>query len=318
MDRSCQSSRSRSVLYVNDKGSEPSASASRESDFAKLTEVLSGIIKTGSRKSNYINEKILPEFDPELKNLSASDWVQKIDTCGEMYDWDSKTKLYLGILKLRGNAKLWHDELQNSLLTWEVFSLAIVRQFPGEESFGKLMEDAVNYKSSPGQDLQAYCFAKLGKINKLKLELSEEKMADLIAQGIHDESIRTIVLAARNKSVAELNKCLSVFPNPDESKDVKDLKFAKVVKRSFSRYTGSDKSKINNDDGCYKCGKRGHIKRFCPDFKEYNSSKDQNGALKTQDFLKNQNRDNNKIKCAHCGILGTFDSSTQLYNNPGF
>ena len=50
----------------------------------------------------------------------------------------------------------------------------------------------LNFKSSLCQDLQAYCFAKLGKINKLKLELSEEKLANLIAQGIHDEFIRTI------------------------------------------------------------------------------------------------------------------------------
>ena len=141
-----------------------SSSTSRESDFAKLTAVLSGIVSTGSKRSTYVDEKILPEFDPALKNFSASEWVQKVNMCGEMYDWDNKTMLYLAILKLKGNAKLWHDGLQNSLLTWEAFSLEIVRQFPGEESFRKLMEDAVIFKSTLGQDLQTYCFAKLGKI----------------------------------------------------------------------------------------------------------------------------------------------------------
>ncbi|XP_033225800.1 serine/arginine-rich splicing factor 4-like [Belonocnema kinseyi] len=68
------------------------SSTSRESDFAKLAEVLSGIVTTGSKRSNYINERILPEFDPEIKNFSARDWVQKVDMCGEMYDWDNKTK----------------------------------------------------------------------------------------------------------------------------------------------------------------------------------------------------------------------------------
>ena len=226
-------SRSRSPLCTMVRGSEPSSSASRESDFAKLTEVLAGIVKIGSRKPHYIEKKLLPEFDPELSNLSASEWVQKVEMCGEMYDWDSKTKLYLAILKLKGNAKLWHDGLQSSLLTWEVFSLAMIRQFPGEENFGLLMEQAVNFKSAPGQDLQAYCFAKLGKINKLKLDLSEEKLANLIAQGIHDESIRTIVLAARNKTVADLNKCLSVFLNVDKAKEVKIQNLQKWINARF-------------------------------------------------------------------------------------
>ena len=77
------------------RGSEPSSSASRESVFAKLTETLSGIFKTGSRKSHCINEKILPKFDPELKNLFASEWVQRVEMCREMYDWDSITSCTL-------------------------------------------------------------------------------------------------------------------------------------------------------------------------------------------------------------------------------
>ena len=81
-----------------------------------------------------------------------------------MYDWDNKTKLYLAILKLKGNAKLWHDGLQNSLLTWEVFSLAIVRQFPGEESFGKLIEDAVIFKSTPVKIFRHTALRNWGKL----------------------------------------------------------------------------------------------------------------------------------------------------------
>ena len=78
-----------------------------------------------------------------------------------MYDWDSKTKLYFAILKLKGNCQFWNDGLQCSLLNWEVFSLAIIKQFPGKECFKKLVQSVVIYKSSPGQDLQIYCFTKL-------------------------------------------------------------------------------------------------------------------------------------------------------------
>ena len=51
---------------------------------------------------------------------------------------------------------------------------------------------------------------------------------------IHDDFLRTIVLSTRSKKVADLIKCLSVFPNSDVIKDVNYLKFTKVGKRPFS------------------------------------------------------------------------------------
>jgi len=36
-----------------------------------------------TKKSHrYINEKILPEFDPETKDLSAAEWLEKISMFG--------------------------------------------------------------------------------------------------------------------------------------------------------------------------------------------------------------------------------------------
>ena len=95
----------------------------------------------------------------------------------------------------------------------------------------------------------------MGKINKLKLELTEEKLVDLIAQGIHDESIRTIVLAAHCKTVADLNKCLSVFLNSVKIKETRDSKVSKDFKHPFSNNPGSDKSKTFQNDGCFKSRK---------------------------------------------------------------
>jgi len=124
----------------------------------------------GTNKSHrYINEKILPEFDPETKELSAAEWLEKVSMFGVMYDWDDTHKLYLATLKLRGNAKAWHDSLRSTPVSWEAFAIAIVRQFPGDENFGKLFETAASLKSLPSQDLQMYSFEKVKRINKLKL-----------------------------------------------------------------------------------------------------------------------------------------------------
>ena len=58
-------------------------------------------------------------------------------------------------------------DLQSLMLTWEVFPLAKIAQFLGEESFEKLIENVVICKGSPGQSLQTYCFANLEKLISL-------------------------------------------------------------------------------------------------------------------------------------------------------
>ena len=91
--------------------------------------VIAGIVKNGSRGSNnFVNEKFLAEFNPADGKTSASDWLEKVNTCGIIYDcYGLCTKLYLAVCKLRGNAKLWHDGLAAAIQTWEAFSIALIK-----------------------------------------------------------------------------------------------------------------------------------------------------------------------------------------------
>ena len=204
---------------------------SRDTDFARLADVLSDVVKAGSvRSSNFLNEKFLPEFDPAAENLTSADWIDKININATIYGWDDKMKLYLAVCKLKGNAKLWYDELHHSRMSWQDFSHAVIEQFSGELQFGKLFHEAANYISSPGQDLQTYCFIKLGKINKLKLGLTEENLVDFVTHGIHDQNIRVTLQTARCKSLTEFNKCLSIFVA--ENSRVKETKH--ITKRDVT------------------------------------------------------------------------------------
>ncbi|XP_043270309.1 uncharacterized protein [Venturia canescens] len=265
-----------------------------DTNFAKLTEILSGMVKLNTQKTsnNFINEKFLPEFDPSEKNISAMDWLNKVNTCAILYGWDEKTKLYLAVCKLRGNAKVWYNELHESQLTWSVFSHAIVKQFPDELSFGKLLEEAVLYKSKPGLDLQMYCFKKIGKMNKLKLELTEDKLVDFVAHGICDDRIRTMILASRYKTLYELNNCLSVY---------QELHIAKT-KESNKNHPRDDtfvKQKIHEEKkiACYRCGKIGHKKNDCPD-------KGNTSIIKTNENSKLNEKNDSRPKCGFCNMVG--------------
>ena len=99
-------------------------------------------------------------------------------------------------------------------MNWKIFSYVLIKQFPGEESFGGLFNDVAAYKSKSGQDLQEYCFNKLRRINKLKLGIPDSRKVDLLAHDIHDEAIRTTILTAKLKAIVELNEMLSIFISP--------------------------------------------------------------------------------------------------------
>ncbi|KAJ8687293.1 hypothetical protein QAD02_023087 [Eretmocerus hayati] len=97
---------------------------------------------TGSKSPHYVNEKVLPRFDPESGNLSAGGWIDRVEVIGKKYKWEETTQPYLATLKLKGNAKVWHDGLSQSLLTWKSFADGIQKQFSGDESFGESMDKA--------------------------------------------------------------------------------------------------------------------------------------------------------------------------------
>ena len=104
----------------------------------------------GSRQAKRgTNERVLPEFDPEVGGVSVSKWLKKIDEFSKVFHWEDTDKVYFATIKLQGIARKWYDELKSSPLTWADFSSAIARQFSGEENFGKLWDGAGAYRS-PG------------------------------------------------------------------------------------------------------------------------------------------------------------------------
>ena len=65
------------------------------------------------------------------------------------------------------------------------------------------------------------------KLNKPKLDLSENKLVDFVARGLLDERIQTTVLATRCKTLNGLNNCLAIFREPDtrDEQAKREIKF---------------------------------------------------------------------------------------------
>lgn len=265
---------------------------------AKLEEKLASFMESSSKNSSnckgagngFIAEKLFPEFDPSIKDQSSVKWIAKVNDCGALYDLDEKTKYCLAVGKLRGNAKVWYNELPKLGMSWTEFTQAIENKFPEDCSFGALLIEAANYRSFPGQDLPLYLTKKVGKLNKLKFPLTEEQMIDSVARGLHDEGLRTSILMAHYKTLDQLEKSLYVA----QEKEVK----SKGGKRGTQRDTIPDKQKSQREkkNACYQCGKPGHHRPDCPDLKQM-SDDTKNEGQKTES-------NKNKPTCGFCHKSG--------------
>ena len=137
--------------------------------------------------------------------------------------------------------------------SWPVFSYSLKKQFPGELSFGLLFREAALYQSTLGQDFHSYCFKKVGKLKKLKLDLAEDKIVDFVTRGLYDKKIRTTVLSTRRKTIKELNNCLAIFRETGEKS--KENNRRQVNTRDMT--TGKSKVRDEKKNACFHCGKVG-------------------------------------------------------------
>lgn len=311
-------SRSRSRTRSRSMTRNYSRSQKGESDFAKLAEVLTTIVKTGSKASNkYLNEKLLPEFDPEKKDLSAAEWLEKINMFAVMYDWDESHKIYLASLKLKGIAKSWYDGLKIAPISWDAFTVAILRQFSGDENFGKLFENACQYKSKSGQSYLSYCFEKIKRINRLNLEIPEQKIVEFVIYGIQDEQLRTSLMTSKINSIAELSQCLGSL-SVEDTKDLKKNKDTSDNKRFVKHEKGKRPFKSFGPDECYNCGEKGHRKNRCPKLQNSESNKSENDTRKenkSENEKPSERSTKEKPKCNFCNKIGHLEKECYKKKN---
>nr|XP_033331391.1 uncharacterized protein LOC117223292 [Megalopta genalis] len=244
-----------------------------ESDFAKLTAALTDAIRAGSKRAKqFTNDKIIPGFDPEVRDASVLEWLRKINELAVVCNWEETDKVFYAVGKLQGIVKQWYDSLTSPPLVWDVFSELISTQFAEEENFGKLLEVAVGYKIVPGQSLQN------------ESNGSQEK-----------------------KTIPELTNCLDSL-----TIELSNRSNVTKGKRDFSDREGIwNKARRVESGVCFHCGKKGHIKYNCPlDIKRTTDiGKDAgvrnsvgtggNGALA---------KGRTDVKCGYCGISGHTDS----------
>lgn len=222
----------------------------------ELISLLSTMRGRDASKTIPNHNNVIPEFDPNNKMQSIQRWLNKVNECAAIYGWDERQTIHFSLQKLTGLAKKWYESLATVNYTWEAWQLKLVKAFPSDENYGKLLEEMLGRLSRPGEPLRDYFYEKLTLVSRCEIDGS--KAVDCIIHGITDVTIRNGAQALRCKEPEELLGYLA---------SQQTLSHGRRDYRSsypFSRNTNSSSAVSGAAMTCFNCHEKGHAYTKCP------------------------------------------------------
>lgn len=93
-----------------------------------------------------------------------------VDATGDLFDSDSKARIFCMRNKLRGNAITWYQNQEVTKLTWREWKDELTEVYPPEQNVFTKLKDLVNYYSEPSQCLVDFYYKKLSLRVQCKLK----------------------------------------------------------------------------------------------------------------------------------------------------
>ncbi|XP_073960696.1 uncharacterized protein [Choristoneura fumiferana] len=230
---------------------------------------------------------VIPEYDPMLKEQTINIWLDKVDECSDIYNWNERQTIHYALPKLTGLAKTWYQGLPTIKHTWNEWKEMLRESFPATENYAELLTDMLNRRVRPGESLEVYYFAKLNLLNRCKI--FGKQAVDCLLYAIDDRGVRVGAQAARfDKPEDVLEFFKTVKSNRNQADTFKDTNRDRRVgtytnfnnNPARSADTSSGTPKNNSNKGpikCFNCQGVGHPSFKCP---------------------------KPVVKCTNCGFLG--------------
>lgn len=237
---------------------EPSSNTEFSADeVAKLISFLNKTKSSQGLNSNQLNN-IVPEFDPSSKSQSIDSWLNKVNECSSIYDWDGKQTVHFALQKLTGLAKKWLEALPTVVYSWCEWQVKLRKAFPNEQNYGRLLEEMLNRTTRSNESLREYFYDKLSLINRC--EIVGKKAVDCVVHGIADRSIRTGAQALNCGEPEDLLNYLSSQGIAGSNQFVK-----KRLESISSSQPANNVSQFSSENiTCFNCKEKGHSFNKCP------------------------------------------------------
>ncbi|CAF4885427.1 unnamed protein product [Pieris macdunnoughi] len=213
--------------------------------------------KTSVLNNNLLNN-VIPEFDPSNKTQNIDCWIRKVNECAVIYEWNEKQTIHFALQKLSGLAKKWFEALPSVVFSWSEWQVKLIRAFPNEQNYGRLLEEMLSRTTRSSESLREYFYDKLTLLNRC--EISGKKAVDCIIHGILDKSIRSSAQALTCLEPEDLLNFLSSQRPILENNTFNRKRSDNTIVRTGNTASSSSENLLT----CFNCRSKGHPYFRCP------------------------------------------------------
>ncbi|XP_048477760.1 uncharacterized protein LOC125488660 [Plutella xylostella] len=240
---------------------------SRSSMAGELLKVLQILKDDSSKTSSSINNNqlhnVIPEFDPSLRTQSIECWIRKVNECAVIYKWDDAQIIHFALQKLVGYAKTWFEALPTVVFTWSEWQEKLMKAFPSEENYGKLLEEMLARVSRNDENLREYYYDKLTLLNRC--QIIGKRAVDCIIHGIHDKSLRNSAQALKCQEPEDMLNFLNAQSYVELNTSGMQKRRDRIFRNRFSNASfNSTSNSAESGLDCYNCRAKGHTFTKCP------------------------------------------------------
>ncbi|KAJ8915387.1 hypothetical protein NQ315_008274 [Exocentrus adspersus] len=195
--------------------------------------------------------ELIPKFDGTSDSLTVRQWLRKIDSVAQLYNWDDRAKIFAVIDRLSGNAKSWYDcqtDIESN--DWDTWKEKLISAFPSSKGIAANLKEFVNIERKSNEDVVSFYYAKL-KLGK-HCELPDHVIADVIISTLNDSIMKASAYAAGCRTTGQLLQFLTEY-NSNTSNNSKETKRQHTLFRADNSKKGA----------CFVCGKTNHKAANC-------------------------------------------------------
>ncbi|XP_046976565.1 uncharacterized protein LOC124542684 [Vanessa cardui] len=211
-------------------------------------------------------EKIVPDYDPDNRDLNIKSWIKKIEQLGVIYHWNDETKSFILISKLQGQARQWFNRLDSYDYSWEEWKSMIIRAFPRHHDYASLLDELMSRKKLPTESMTKYFQEKLAMC--YRCQLSDQAAVSCIVRGLPQE-LRANAQAFQCHTPDELYEGFLCAFDSYQNNSQRTQNFpVKAVGLSKALNAEGSTSQLENTNTrktpvCYRCNEIGHVATTC-------------------------------------------------------
>ncbi|CAK1595240.1 unnamed protein product [Parnassius mnemosyne] len=262
-DHSHSRNAEREHLIELDDG-QPNRNHMNASLFEKMLDIMKDYKKNSDNSDRFPALNVIPDFDPMTREQTVDTWIQKVEECAQIYNWNDKQTIHYALPKLCGVAKTWYQGLPSVFFSWREWKEKLLNSFPSRENYAKLLTEMLSKKSKFGESLELYYYSKLNLLNRCSI--FGKNAVDCIIYGIEDRGIRLSIQAAQFNEPEQLLKYFkTIRVGQNKELDVNKNKEKRYVASNISSSSDTGKtSKPDHKVTCYNCNETGHTFYRCP------------------------------------------------------